>query len=345
MKIKNLFIFASCCMIWLVLFMGALTNDFDVSSPGGFDDPREADDRMRETKAAVQERMNDHNGETDEGDHFWPLDDTDTTEVKHVDTGQHRMVTLRQLSDNPSTLTSYATTTDLGFLYQKNISSNGELFWEDEADNVLQLTTEGLFNLNSAIWAGVFATNTDDGSDSSGISLAAGGAAGVARGGGILMYGNEHASYPGQIKLVAGYSAGTTKAIIDASTSKISNVVDPVADQDAATKKYVDDEFTDNAPSLCKAWLRWTVSGTTYTIEDSYNVTSLVRNAQGQLTVTFTTAFANDDYAVSGVVERERHMINDMVRTTSTYKFRIRFGSDTNQDNESDGSLMFMGTQ
>jgi len=121
----------------------ALANTYDIATPGGSDDPREADDMMREIKAAVQERMNDHRGETDEGDHFWPLDDTDTTEVKHVDIGQHRMVTLRQLSDDPDSLTSYATTTDLGFLYQKNISGNGELFWEDEAGNVLQLTTDG----------------------------------------------------------------------------------------------------------------------------------------------------------------------------------------------------------
>jgi hypothetical protein len=118
----------------------ALTNTYDTSTPGGGDDPREADDRMREIKAATQERMNDHNGETDEGDHYWPLTGT---QVSDEDTGQHRMVTIRQLSDNPSTLTSYATTTDLGFLYQKNDTDNGELFWQDEADNVLQLTTDG----------------------------------------------------------------------------------------------------------------------------------------------------------------------------------------------------------
>lgn len=118
----------------------ALTSTYDTATPGGGDDPREADNRMREIKAAVQERMNDHNGEADEGDHYWPLTGT---EVSDDDSGQHRMVTLRQLTVNPSALTSYATTTDLGFLYQKNVTGNGELFWQDEADNVIQLTSGG----------------------------------------------------------------------------------------------------------------------------------------------------------------------------------------------------------
>jgi hypothetical protein len=113
---------------------------YDTATPGGLDDPREADDEMRLTKAAIQERMNDHNGQADEGDHYWPLTGT---EVSDEDAGQHRMVTLRQLSVNPSALTSYANTTDLGFLYQKDVSNNGELFWEDEADNVVQLTSGG----------------------------------------------------------------------------------------------------------------------------------------------------------------------------------------------------------
>jgi len=107
------FLFLVACFAILVVCMNvsaALTNTYDTSTPAGSDDPREADDRMREIKAAVQERMNDHNGETDEGDHYWPLTGT---AVSDTDAGQHRMVTLRQLSDNPSTLTSYATTTDL----------------------------------------------------------------------------------------------------------------------------------------------------------------------------------------------------------------------------------------
>ena len=141
MKIKNLFIF-TLLVTFLVAYSAycGLTNTYDTSTPGGTDDPREADDRMREIKAAVQEFMNDHNGQTDEGDHFWPLTGT---EVSNTAVGQHRMLTIRQLSGNPSALTSYATTTDLGFLYQKNVSGNGELFWEDEADNVIQLTSGG----------------------------------------------------------------------------------------------------------------------------------------------------------------------------------------------------------
>jgi len=127
--------------------MADLENSYDISTPGGDDDPREADDKMREIKAAVQERMNDHDSEPDEGDHFWPFDSVETTEVKDEDTGQHRKVTLRQMTDNPSDLTSYADTTNLGFLYQKDISSNGELFYQDEADRVIQVTDAGKLNI------------------------------------------------------------------------------------------------------------------------------------------------------------------------------------------------------
>ncbi len=137
------FVFMLICFVMLAVSLNvfaALTNTYDTATPAGSDDPRFADDRMRETKAAVQEFMNDHNGQTDEGDHYWPLTGT---EVSDTAVGQHRMVTLRQLADNPSTLTSYGTTTDLGFLYQKNDTDNGELYWQDEADNVLQLTTDG----------------------------------------------------------------------------------------------------------------------------------------------------------------------------------------------------------
>lgn len=246
---RNIKLAAIVQLLWSVAVMATLSNVYNIATPQGQDDPRNADDEMRLIKAAIQERMNDHNGTTSEGDHYWPLDGTLTTQVKDNDTGQHRMVTLRQLTVNPSALDSYSSIANLGFLYQKDVSSNGELFWEDEAANVIQITIAGLFNLQlGAIWDGVFKTSTSDAGDSKSISLTAGGAYGASRGAGIILYGNQHAN-KGQLVLEAGYTDdpnNTVKAIIDAKTSKISNVADPAAAQDVATKAYVDAELTPN---------------------------------------------------------------------------------------------------
>lgn len=124
----------------------ALTNTFDTSTPAGSDDPTEADDRMREIKTAIRERMNDHNGASNQGDHYWPLSGT---EVSDAATGQHRMVTLRQLTDDPDSLSSYTTITDLAFLYQKNVDGIGEFFFQDEDGNVKQITSGGKLNVAS----------------------------------------------------------------------------------------------------------------------------------------------------------------------------------------------------
>tara|TARA_R100001510_G_scaffold32349_1_gene28894 strand:+ start:69 stop:503 length:435 start_codon:yes stop_codon:yes gene_type:complete len=48
---------------------------------------------------------------------------------------------------------------------------------------------------------------------------------------------------------------------------------------------------------LAKAWVNCVHDGT---VSDSFNVSSVTDNGSGDLTVNFTTAFANDDYCMTG---------------------------------------------
>ncbi|KKN74430.1 hypothetical protein LCGC14_0390500 [marine sediment metagenome] len=108
--------------------MTVFADTYDKATPAGSDDPAEADDRMRETKAAVQEREN--------VDHYWPLTGT---EVSNVDSGEHRKVTLR----TGSAPTAVA---DKGFVYAKDVSGKAELFYRDEDGDEIQITTGGILN-------------------------------------------------------------------------------------------------------------------------------------------------------------------------------------------------------
>lgn len=60
----------------------AWTYTYDTATPAGSDDPAEADDRMQEIKAAVQERLN--------VEHVFDLTGT---EVSHANTGKHTDIT------------------------------------------------------------------------------------------------------------------------------------------------------------------------------------------------------------------------------------------------------------
>lgn len=106
--------------------MTVFSDTFDTATPvGATDNPAEADDRMREIKAATQEREN--------VDHYWPLTGT---EVSDVDTGEHRKVTLRTGSA-PSNVANK------GFVYAKDVGGKVELFFIDEDGNEIQITTAG----------------------------------------------------------------------------------------------------------------------------------------------------------------------------------------------------------
>jgi len=304
MKIKNLFVFI--LLVTLLVAYSAycgLTNTYDTATPGGSDDPRQADDRMREIKAAVQERMNDHNGTASEGDHYWPLTGT---EVSDTAAGQHRMVTLRQLSDNPSTLTSYATTTDLGFLFQKNMSGNGELFYEDEADNVIQLTSGG--GLYSSTTLDVVGVGTIGGTlDVTGLSELIG------------------------VATIADDSVTKTTAVAD-NPAEIANLATVDAQIAAAEIKDLVGHYDTGVWTACSA-------ATTATITHSLNSTLL------NVVILFSTASNGSNCTRLGWFHDSGNISGGLIMTMTANNFVIQFGSsNAGYSSNSSGATQYHST-
>ena len=98
------------------------SSTFDTATPAGGDSPTEADDRMREIKAAVQEREN--------VDHYWPLTGT---EVSDAFTGEHRKITYFSTIADPTQVAGKA------HLYMKS----DELYYQDDSNTTLQMTAGG----------------------------------------------------------------------------------------------------------------------------------------------------------------------------------------------------------
>ena len=84
-------------------------------------------------------------------------------------------------------------------------------------------------------------------------------------------------------------TGGTMGGAIAMGTNKITGVVDPTADQEAATKKYVDDSL---GGGVAKGWIRLDGTGT-ISIYDSFNVSGIVDTGNGAYTVLWDTDFAN----------------------------------------------------
>jgi hypothetical protein len=56
--------------------------------------------------------------------------------------------------------------------------------------------------------------------------------------------------------------------------------------------------LTGSTSQLCKAWVSY--NAVAQTISASYNVSSVTYNATGEFTINFTTAFADNKYAIVG---------------------------------------------
>jgi len=83
---------------------------------------------------------------------------------------------------------------------------------------------------------------------------------------------------------------------------------------------------------VAKAWVYFSVSGTTPTVQNSFNVSSITYNATGDWTATFTTAMPNA-YSVAAGFTRVSgnagmiNAVNDTSFTTTTFRFGTVNGS------------------
>ena len=123
----------------------AKTDPIDPSVPAGTEDPKLGDNRIRELARAVAEILNI--------DHYIGSDGGAGTGYNEDAAGEHlRIKFTAPLAADPTNASNKA------FLYTKDVSSVVELFWEDEAGNVLQLTSGGV--LNPAIACGITGDQT-----------------------------------------------------------------------------------------------------------------------------------------------------------------------------------------
>jgi hypothetical protein len=74
-------------------------------------------------------------------------------------------------------------------------------------------------------------------------------------------------------------------------------------------------------PSAAKAWVVFTVSGTTVTVQSSYNVTGVARNSIGNYTVTWDTDFASANYAFAIAHNADRAVHQTLTPATGTLTF------------------------
>jgi len=87
---------------------------------------------------------------------------------------------------------------------------------------------------------------------------------------------------------------------------------------------------------ICKAWVDY--NGSTQTIANSFNVSSVTYNSSGNYTVNFTTAMPNSNYVIQGTTSRNASTDNGVIvnqdsqtaRTTSAVRvtvFQVSVGS------------------
>jgi len=129
MKIDDMKLAKGIAIGFIVSLALAWTYTYDTATPVGTDAPSVIDDRIREVKQSIQERLN--------ADHYFPLTGT---EVSDSAAGQHRQVEFYGPISTPTNAT------DKGFIYTKDVSDKAELHFLDEDGDEIQITTGGILN-------------------------------------------------------------------------------------------------------------------------------------------------------------------------------------------------------
>lgn len=88
----------------------------------------------------------------------------------------------------------------------------------------------------------------------------------------------------------------------------------------------------DNGAGTAKAWLNY--NGLTQTVNASFNVTSVVRESLGTITINFTTPMTDANYVVSiwnnsGASSNTRYA-TVVSQTTTSFQFQTRYGNSPN---------------
>jgi len=181
----------------------AWTYTLSTITPAGSDSPKIIDDRIREAKAAIVERL--------AVDHYMPLTDSVQTDEAG---GQHTKVTLRET-------TKPTKAANIGFLYVKDVAGATELFFEDASGNEKQLTSGGKLNVALTDIADDLITQAKI-EIANNTYLVASNAAGT-----------------GDVNLIKA-NASDTPVLPDG--AQLATAAAPNDDADIANKKYVDDQ-------------------------------------------------------------------------------------------------------
>lgn len=313
--------------------------------------------RIRNLKTDIQERL--------EVDHFHAGDAQD---------GEHKKLTLGAPIAKPANIANK------GFLYGKDVNAKIELFYLDEDDNEVQLTSAGALNapLNMPVVAKtadftivaadkgkLFDLDANAGAVTVTLILASGndgfilGFKAKDVGNTITIDGSGAETIDGSITKTLDVVDDTLLITCDGTTWHIVAETAPVptaqatqAAIEAETNEdtYIPPDLLKHNPGVAKAWCRFASNGTLES--PSHNVSGVVRNSVGDYTVSFTVAFSSAVYVASAICQYTGSVSNSntVVRHETVAPvagaYRLQVMASANgvlQDSET--SIVFFGDQ